>query len=124
MHQHFESINLQWDSVAVIVSTLEDALGHATNPRMMKHSVVVGGADGLQRYYDLLIVPLLDTVERDGYDDILDLFKDTCRALGRKCANYIKVCLWKPPQRTWRISPFFFPDGSRTRIQGKGVETS
>ncbi|KAJ7639635.1 hypothetical protein DFH06DRAFT_1138361 [Mycena polygramma] len=84
------NIDLRLDSVDSIRLSLEEAFGSATDAGNMKHSVVVGGEHGLGRFYTAIVEPLLDTVNRSDYDEVVLLFKNSSRALGRKCGNYIK----------------------------------
>ncbi|KAJ7669796.1 hypothetical protein B0H17DRAFT_1142030 [Mycena rosella] len=100
MHTHLDGMNLQQDSVNTLRHSLEDAFGSATDPGHMQHTAVVGGEYGLRRFYEIIVEPFLDKINRPDYDDVLKLLNDCSRALARKCANYIKQI--RPSQATGR----------------------
>ncbi|KAJ7648849.1 hypothetical protein B0H17DRAFT_1147937 [Mycena rosella] len=100
MHTHLDGMNLQQDSVNTLRHSLEDAFGSATDPGHMQHTAVVGGEYGLRRFYEIIVEPFLDKINRPDYDDVLKLLNDCSRALAGKCANYIKQI--RPSQATGR----------------------
>ncbi|KAJ7447927.1 hypothetical protein B0H11DRAFT_2334108 [Mycena galericulata] len=81
MHAHLDGMDIRLDPLESLRQALADAFGSATDGGQMKHTVVAGGEYGLGRFYKLIIEPLLDTVERDDYDDVFKLFMDSSRAL-------------------------------------------
>jgi hypothetical protein len=91
MHAHLDAVDLRLDSVDMIQRSLEEAFGSATDAGRMHHTVVVGGEYGLRRFYAVIVEPFLDRTDRYDYAEVFQLLNDSCRALGRKCANYIKV---------------------------------
>ncbi|KAJ7652766.1 hypothetical protein DFH06DRAFT_1418383 [Mycena polygramma] len=116
MHAHIDSINLRFDSIASLRQSLQDAFGSATDAGQMLQTVIVGGEYGLQRFYTVIVEPLLDKIDRDDYDEVVKLCIDSCRALGRKCGNYTK------PGRGSKAAgstPSAEDEGPRTRAQAQ-----
>ncbi|KAJ7610743.1 hypothetical protein DFH06DRAFT_1374199 [Mycena polygramma] len=118
MHTHIDGINLRFDSIASLRQSLQDAFGSATDGGQMLQTVVVGGEYGLQRFYAVIVEPLLDKIDRDDYDEVVKLCIDSCRALGRKCGNYIKT---KPGRgsKAAGSTPSAEDEGPRTRAQAQ-----
>ncbi|KAJ7753640.1 hypothetical protein DFH07DRAFT_1030484 [Mycena maculata] len=65
MHVHVNNMDLRRDPINTLRQSLTDAFG-----------VIIGR--------------LLDEIDRVDYEDVFKLFMDSCRALARKCGNYIK----------------------------------
>ncbi|KAJ7929411.1 kinase-like domain-containing protein [Mycena leptocephala] len=57
----------------ILARSLEDAFVHATNGGQMNHSAVVGGEYGLAYFYQSIIEPLLDTLDRADYDELFKI---------------------------------------------------
>ncbi|KAJ6471646.1 hypothetical protein C8R47DRAFT_602580 [Mycena vitilis] len=118
MHAQIDGINLRFDSIASLRQSFQDAFGSATEGGQMLHTVIVGGEYGLRRFYAVIVEPLLDKVDRDDYGEVVKLCIDSCRALGRKCGNYLKTKPGRGPKAPGS-TPSAEDEGPRTRAQAQ-----
>ncbi|KAF8207864.1 hypothetical protein K438DRAFT_2075080 [Mycena galopus ATCC 62051] len=120
MHKPLDLIDLKLDSESSLRYSLTEAFGSVIEPRQMNHEVVVGGKYGLLRFYAIIVEPLLDSLDRPEYDTIYALLNDCCRALARKCVNYLKTKEGRGPKAN-PPNPDSETAGPRTRAQARSA---
>ncbi|KAJ6612220.1 hypothetical protein B0H10DRAFT_322297 [Mycena sp. CBHHK59/15] len=84
-------INVYQTSSAGFVFQLENAFGHATDPRKMLKDAIVGGPNGLLYFYENVVSRIIDNLEHDEYRQILNALVLCCTALARKVSSHLKT---------------------------------
>ncbi|KAJ7156474.1 hypothetical protein C8R43DRAFT_1125675 [Mycena crocata] len=91
MIKNINSIRLKWDSSLSLTYSLTTAFGNASDGKKMEHAVICKGVFGLDYFYEHVIVPFLDDVERDDYQEIYNILVKCCQELARKVSNRLKT---------------------------------
>ncbi|KAJ7153362.1 hypothetical protein C8R46DRAFT_1042366 [Mycena filopes] len=102
MITEIEKLSLRWDSSLMLTRSLEAAFGNSSDPRKMLAAIVTQGEFGLEYFYRRVIVPFLDDVEREDYDEVYSILSKCCFALGRKVSSRLKT---KPNEGARAPSP-------------------
>ncbi|SJL17982.1 uncharacterized protein ARMOST_21553 [Armillaria ostoyae] len=99
LYESFSQINVAESPLKVehIKFLLATAFGNLSDPMQMRHDAICTGQYGLDGFYSLIIVPVLDDIEYDvdGYSDLLAILVKLCKGLARKTGNTIKS--YRPP---------------------------
>ncbi|KAJ7932216.1 hypothetical protein B0H13DRAFT_1857350 [Mycena leptocephala] len=88
-----QALDKESPNVSEISFLLMDALGDASNPReMTAERVLKGGEYGMRRFYNLVVVPVLDDLDtaHPDYPSVLGSIKGSTGGAARKIRNHFK----------------------------------